>query len=306
VTDRHEDSGRVRLSLPPEAITARGLGRAWRGYDRDAADDLLARLARQTAALVDEVEDLRAERRRLQDRLADVAGTEELLRRTLVTAQRTADESVREATARAEELRTRALGRAEELLREAVDESHDLRDRALRNARAEEAAVRERRRELEQHADALEAFARDHRDRLARHLRRQLERLDELELPTPPATVPRGTAADGPVEDVAGPEDLVGRGDGSGHDDGGERSGDDDVRVERMVAAVSEEVYGDTGPDREGESAGDADGPDAGPPPDDDESVRDRHADGSDGDGGDGDGGDAESADGDAEARDVG
>lgn len=289
MTQRRPDARRRRLSLPPDAITARGLRRAWRGYDRSAVEDLLARLARQTTELVEEVEGLRAEHERLQDRLSEVAETEDVLRRTLVTAQRAADESVREAGERAEEVRARALGRAEELLREAVDEAHDLRQQALARARDEESEARARRRQLEQHADALQAFARDHRERLARHLRRQLERLEELDLPTPPsAPAGDGVAADTSEASGAGLDDPGGP---TGGGDEGNGRVDDRARVEQLVSGVAEDVYGDADDATTGDGDVDAVGEDADATGDDADADVDVA------------GGDADAADVDAEAR---
>lgn len=181
---------RTELSLDASEIVAYDLGRAKRGYDRSQVDELLDRLAAQTEGLVREVEALRADREVLLARLDTTSEAEATLKKTLVTAQRAAEISVQEAQEQASAIRDRALERAEDLLRKAADQAQELRDTAMRRARADEADARHRRRLLDEHVAQLRAFTEDHRERVGHHLRQQLERLEAMDVPTPPPAAP--------------------------------------------------------------------------------------------------------------------
>lgn len=125
------------------------------------------------------------------------AELEEMLRRTLLLAQRTADEAVAEA--RAEAARTVGAAREEAertvaTARQAAAETE--REAAERRASEESAAVAERHR-LETEVEQLKAFEREYRSRLRGFLQMQLRELEsaaELQLPAGGADAAAGGA----------------------------------------------------------------------------------------------------------------
>ena len=198
------DGDRQALALGPDEIINYPLRKATRGYQVKEVDDLLDQLAVQTQRLLETVQRLEDDREVLRQQLADASETEDMLKKTLVTAQRAAEASVAEAREEAEQLRAAARDRVEQLLAEAAEQAHELREAALRRARADEADIRRYRRDVEEHVDALRTFASDHRARLQHHLELQQQRLAEMEVPPPPPEPERDEDAviDGDVEDV--------------------------------------------------------------------------------------------------------
>lgn len=203
MTENH-DTERQALALGPDEIINYPLRKATRGYQVKEVDDLLDQLAVQTQRLLASVERLENEQEVLRQQLADASETEDMLKKTLVTAQRAAEASVAEAREEAEQLRVAARQRVEQLLAEAAEQAHELREAALRRARSDEADIRRYRRDVEEHVEALRTFAADHRARLQHHLELQQQRLAEMELPPAPPEPERDEDAviDGDVDDV--------------------------------------------------------------------------------------------------------
>jgi cell division initiation protein len=91
------------VRLTPEDIEHQVFKERFRGYDQDEVDRFLDRLAGRITELERE-RDLLADRvRALTGRAGDTAGPEALLERTVLAAQRTADEAVAEARGLAEQ-----------------------------------------------------------------------------------------------------------------------------------------------------------------------------------------------------------
>ncbi len=97
----------------------------------------------------------------------DTGDLEQRVARTLVLAQRAADEAVRDAEAQAEQLRAAAQGEAERLRQEAAQEAERAR-RELELSRSE----------AEGDVEQLRAFEREYRTRLRAYLELQLRQLD--------------------------------------------------------------------------------------------------------------------------------
>src|SRR2546427_674967 len=85
------------MDLTPQQLREVEFRERWRGYDPDQVDDLLERLAVGVETLQRQLDEARREAQERAE--ADTA-----VRRTLVLAQRTADEAVTEAQANAERL----------------------------------------------------------------------------------------------------------------------------------------------------------------------------------------------------------
>lgn len=114
------------MGLTPVEIRHLQIGRSLRGYDRGTVDRLLAEIAdsfedvwRSRADLADRVE-------QLEDELAKHRETEGLLRQTLVSAERAAQEQVGQASRRAETILAEAHAEARTVTRKATGERERL------------------------------------------------------------------------------------------------------------------------------------------------------------------------------------
>jgi cell division initiation protein len=170
-----------------------------RGYDVSQVDDLLDRLADQVERTDRELDDLRRRLRESEARLASALETETTLKRTLVTAQDAAERALTEAREQADELRETAERAIDEQLARAREEARTLVTDAQREARSELETARQQRAAIERRLASLRELEQRHRSSLERHLRAQLDQLDQLardedapsNSPAPDASSPR-------------------------------------------------------------------------------------------------------------------
>jgi cell division initiation protein len=176
---------------------------AWRGYDQEEVDDFLDRVAETTDALRRENEALRARVADLEGAVAASRSTEEMLKKTLVTAQSAAEEAIAKAKARAEQL----IAEAEERARRADEEAQkrtsafeaEMRRRALEAERAHTV----RKRELDNGIERLRSYESEVKERLKAFLDQQQRALESL---TSAPDAPRGAAPPSrPARAAAGP-----------------------------------------------------------------------------------------------------
>ena len=193
------------MALTPIEVENTQFRVAFRGYAIDEVDAFLDRVQSELARLLSEQQPASAA-------APDVAGTEgqEAALRTLLLAQRTADEAVAEARAEAEQLRAAAREEAGSTLASAREEADATRasaraeaeatltsareeaERVLAASRAEAAGLDEqiasrleaalgdldrRRQRLEASIEELRAFEREDRTRLRAYLEGQLREL---------------------------------------------------------------------------------------------------------------------------------
>jgi cell division initiation protein len=182
------------VGLSPDDIVHYPLKQSVRGYSVAQVDGLLDEVADTVERLEAEVADLRQRLQRADERVADVSETEATLKRTLVTAQRAAEQSLDEARQQAADLMDGAQREAASLVEEARGEAEEIRAEAAAASQAEEAETRRRRQTLEGHIEALRLFERDYRSRLRAELEDHLRLLDEPrarppEVPEPQLTV---------------------------------------------------------------------------------------------------------------------
>ncbi|HVM15607.1 MAG TPA: DivIVA domain-containing protein [Egibacteraceae bacterium] len=120
------------MSLTREDVEQQVFKERFRGYDQDEVDRFLDRVADRISELIrecDELTERNAELARERDELADqvralerrtgeTSASEKLLQRTLVSAQRAADDTIAEARATAEQTVADARQQAEEIIAE--------------------------------------------------------------------------------------------------------------------------------------------------------------------------------------------
>jgi cell division initiation protein len=163
-------------------ITARELRdveirEAFRGYHRDDVNDLLER----AAATIDTAnERLRQMSERLGSAQVDSGRsreTEDILHRTLLLAQRAADEAVAEAQAKARQMIDEADTQARRTISEAEAEARIRGESERRRLEQEVLDLANRRDALTSDIDVLSRYESDYRDRLLGSLERDLEML---------------------------------------------------------------------------------------------------------------------------------
>lgn len=203
------------MNVTPETIEKQLFTQRFRGYDQQEVDRFLDRVSARLSELTAERDELARERdelaarvRELEESGGESQESEKLLQRTLVVAQRTADETVHDARATAEQTIADARAEAEEITADAR------RQAAAEQERAKQIAGRIR--------DAVEDFARfrgDLRERFEAAVAEQLAVLDRTELPDLP-------------EGLANLDDLAGEGSGTSHSGGGEPTRDEGMAVD--------------------------------------------------------------------------
>jgi cell division initiation protein len=129
------------VSLTPVEIRHVKLGRRPLGYDRDAADRLLAEIAASFEDVWRERADLRDELERMEAELLRQREIEEALRNTLLSAERLADELRARAHKEADLIVEEARARAREITDGAEGERERVRAE-IRRLRALESDVR--------------------------------------------------------------------------------------------------------------------------------------------------------------------
>lgn len=199
------------MDVSPQELRDVEIREAWRGYHRDDVDELLERAAAT-------IEQLDAENQQLRARPSQGGGPQrapapivaappppipapsavpartadaDVIQRTLIMAQKAADEAVADARQQAQ----RIIGDAESTSKQLVDRAE---------ARAAEIAEGERRKleddiirlqsardTLSADVDALERFEQEYRDRLRRAIEAELDLLGQAEGSTPPRPAPR-------------------------------------------------------------------------------------------------------------------
>ena len=187
------------MPLTPIEVEQTQFRVAFRGYAIDEVDAFLDRVQSELARLLSEQSSTTPAAPAAPTAAAGTEGQEAALR-TLLLAQRTADEAVAEARAEAEQLRTAARDEAGTTLSAAREEAEATRaaareeaDRVLAASRDEAAGLDEqiaqrleaalgdldrRRQRLEARIEELRAFEREYRTRLRAHLEGQLRELD--------------------------------------------------------------------------------------------------------------------------------
>lgn len=153
---------------------------AWRGYDQEEVDEFLDRLAETLEALRHDNQALEARVRELEGAVSANRSTEEMLKKTLVSAQTAAEEAISKARAKAEQL----IGEAEERTRRANEEAKErsstleaeIRRRTLEADR--EHTVRKR--DLDASIQRLKAHESELKERLRGFLDQQRRALDSL------------------------------------------------------------------------------------------------------------------------------
>lgn len=171
------------MDISPHDLRTAELREAWRGYRQDDVDELLDRSATTIERLQAQVERLGERLTRAEDEAGMGREADEMLRRTLLLAQRTADAAVSEAQERARRLVAESEAQAHATMAKAEAE-------ARRAGEAERARLEDEIRSLVATRDALVAdtealrqVADGHRDKLRALFESQLAALEAQPVP---------------------------------------------------------------------------------------------------------------------------
>ncbi len=167
--------------MTPDEIVNHPLKTGVRGYNIGQVDELLDLVADEVEHLQGEVATLRQAVAAAELRVNEASETETTLKRTLITAQRAAEQSIEEARERAASILDEARRDAADVVHDAEMQSEQHRVTAAQAARTDEIQLRDRRRDLERHIEALRVFEQEYRARLRRHIESQLQLFNTVE-----------------------------------------------------------------------------------------------------------------------------
>ncbi|MEA2476079.1 MAG: cell division initiation protein [Actinomycetota bacterium] len=158
---------------------------AWRGYNQEEVDDFLDRIAEAMGRLTRENEALTRRVDDLDSAVASSRDAEEMLKKTLLGAQKAAEEAIASAKAKAEKLISEAEARVKEVDEHVRSKSarsdEELRRRSV-EAQREYAA---KKRDLTEQIEQLRGFEGELKQKLRSFLEQEIKSLDALESGAP-------------------------------------------------------------------------------------------------------------------------
>src|SRR3954467_10039999 len=198
------------MDVTPRELRDIDIREGFRGYNRDDVDELLERAAATIEAMNERVRRLTEQVSNVESTPAAAGGsreTEDMLHRTLLLAQRAADEAVAEAQFKARQILDEAETKSRTMVSEAETTARRQAETERRRLESEVLELGAKRDALVADVDALERFEQDYRARLRRAVEADLEMLSskgsvapsprptthDVEMPasTAPAPAPR-------------------------------------------------------------------------------------------------------------------
>ena len=188
-----------------------------RGYSRDEVNDLLERAAAAIEASNQRVTQLQDRLTSAQSEAVGNRETEDILHRTLLLAQRAADEAVAEATAKSRQMLDEAEMSSRRLVAESEAEARRRGESERRRLEQEIVELAGRRDTLLADVEALTRFEAEYRERMVRSLETDLSSLrtrattapgskpEPSDVQIPDAMTPPSSAANNPSPNSPGP-----------------------------------------------------------------------------------------------------
>lgn len=186
------------MDVTPQELRDVEIREAWRGYHRDDVDELLERAAATIEHLEESVRT--AQERAAQipaapppartpapvaptppptpERRPPTTADTDVIQRTLVLAQKAADEAIAEARAKAQQMMSESESKAQSLVHEAEANARRIADTERRRLEEEIGQLTAARETLNADVDALERFEAEYRARLRDAIRAELESLE--------------------------------------------------------------------------------------------------------------------------------
>jgi cell division initiation protein len=181
------------MDVTPQELRSSEIKDSWRGYDRDEVDDLLERAAVTIEHLTQQVHEstgrpvpAAAAATPSEVPLPSSREDAEMLQRTLLLAQRAADDAVNEAQARAKQMLDESEAKAQALVSDAEATARRIAEGERRRLESEILDLSARREQLRIDADALEEYVSGYRDRIRSAIEEDLANLSgDVEAPSP-------------------------------------------------------------------------------------------------------------------------
>lgn len=182
------------MNLTPRQIQEKQFHDAFRGYSHEEVDSFLDAVAEAFDHVFRENQSLHHRLKEMEVELTQAKGSEDMLKRTLVTAQETADKAVQEARTKGQSIEQQAASHSEAVIAEAEKKAQKIVVAAVAKERETQDAI-----------EGAKRFDREYRARLRAFIESQLRVLDEGPAPAPsgasPAQAPsadfEGSAAPG-------------------------------------------------------------------------------------------------------------
>lgn len=202
------------MDVTPQELRSSEIKDSWRGYDRDEVDDLLERAAVTIESLTQELQvaSSRPAPAAVAPPPAEVPlpssrDDADMLQRTLLLAQRAADDAVNDAQARSKQMLEESEAKAQALVSDAEATARRIAEGERRRLETELLDLSARREQLRADADALEEYVAGYRDRIRTAIEDDLARLGgEVD---PPSARPVLHEVDLPVEREPAPAAVV-------------------------------------------------------------------------------------------------
>jgi DivIVA domain-containing protein len=195
------------MEITPRELRDVEIRAEMRGYHRDEVNELLERAASTIEALNERVNQLNERVSSLQSEAGKTRETEDILHRTLLLAQRAADEAVAEATAKARQMLDDAEIQSRRLVADAESDARRKGEHERQRLEGEILELAGRRDALLADVEALTRFEAEYRERMVRALEADLFALRSRPT-TAPGTRPEPTEVELPVaaEGIARPD----------------------------------------------------------------------------------------------------
>ena len=172
------------MDVTPQELRGNEIKESWRGYDRDEVDDLLERAAVTIEGLAQRLQEAASRPARPAAPVApepvplpSSRDDADMLQRTLLLAQRAADEAVNEAQEKSRQLLEESEAKAQALVSDAETTARRIAEGERRRLEAEIQDLSTRREQLRVDADALDEYASGYRDRLRAAIEADLAKL---------------------------------------------------------------------------------------------------------------------------------
>ena len=192
------------MEITPRELRDVEIREAFRGYSRDEVNELLERAAATLEAANERVTQMSERLNTAQSETGHTRETEDILHRTLLLAQRAADEAVNEAQAKARQMVDDAEIQSRRLIADAEADARRRGESERRRLEEEILDFATRRDTLLADVEALTRFEADYRDRSVRALEADLAALRSR-----PSAAPGARPEPSDVEIPAAPADLA-------------------------------------------------------------------------------------------------
>lgn len=197
------------MEITPRELRDVEIREAFRGYSRDEVNELLERAAATLDSANERVQQMTERLSTAQSETGHTRETEDILHRTLLLAQRAADEAVNEAAAKARQMVDDAEIQSRRLIADAEADARRRGESERRRLEEEVLDLASRRDSLLADVEALTRFEADYRDRMVRALEADLSALRSRP-PAAPSARPEPSDVELPVlSDAFAPRDYA-------------------------------------------------------------------------------------------------